>query len=111
MRLECGPFLFGANRAPAFVDEVRFTVTGDRLRAERRTGARPGREIYEGRVLADGAIRITGRGSYDDGPAWRLAYQGTISRIATNLRGVLIRRDASGAERVGRRCSLAGAAL
>jgi hypothetical protein len=111
MRLQCGPFLFGANRAPGFIDEVRFTVTGDRLQAERQTGARPGREIYEGRMLANGAIRITGRGGYDNGPNWRLAYEGAISRTATNLRGVLIRRDASGAERVGRRCSLVGAAL
>lgn len=64
-----------------------------------------GREIYEGRVLAGSAIRLKERGGYDNGPN----YEGTISRTATNLRGVLIRHQGLGAERIGRRCSLASA--
>jgi len=81
-RLDCGPFSTTPKKLPAFTDELVFTYSRGVFKTERATRSKSGKELLEGSLDPLGAIRIAGRGSYEDGSSdWIYEFRGQLRRI------------------------------
>jgi hypothetical protein len=78
--LECSALTRNPEKVRSFSKEVAFSFADERLKGERITGNRPGKEIYVGTVGPDRSIELSGYGAYygrKDG--WKSKFSGSIS--------------------------------
>lgn len=78
-KLKCSALSHQPHKNPKFDILLRFTRTGQKLSASRKTKIHPGAEDFLAEIDASGAIRVEGRGAWSDRRSgWRYDLEGRV---------------------------------